>query len=211
MKKSDRTRQDILDATASSLATVGYTATTVKSIADSIGMQDASIYYHFPSKDELVGQVLDIGTSLAVDAVDKALADLPDNHDPREALRVAIVAHAEAVLGGGDYPRANVRSFGQLPPELVLRHRKGHRDYGQIWTQLIDNGLESGVLRSDLNRSVARLVIIGALCWAIEWFDADGEVTAADVGEHVFQMVVNGLSTSRPQPSAVSAGAPLIK
>jgi len=204
MKKSDRTRQDILDATASSLATVGYTATTVKSIAESIGMQDASIYYHFASKDELVGQVLDIGTSLAVDAVDRALAELPDDHDPREALRVAIIAHAEAVLGGGDYPRANVRSFGQLPPDLVSRHRKGHRDYGQIWTRLIDDGVESGALRSDLNRSVARLVIIGALCWAIEWFDAGETVSASEVGEHVFQMVVNGLSAGQLQQNAVS-------
>lgn len=204
MKKSDRTRQDILDATASSLATVGYTATTVKSIAESIGMQDASIYYHFASKDELVGQVLDIGTSLAVDAVDRALAALPDEHDPREALRVAIIAHAEAVLGGGDYPRANVRSFGQLPPDLVSRHRKGHRDYGEIWTRLIDDGVESGALRSDLNRSVARLVIIGALCWAIEWFDAGEIVSATEVGEHVFQMVVNGLSTTEYQSSTVS-------
>jgi AcrR family transcriptional regulator len=204
MKKSDRTRQEILDATASSLATVGYTATTVKSIAESIGMQDASIYYHFASKDELVGQVLDIGTSLAVDAVDRALAGLPDEHDPREALRVAIVAHAEAVLGGGDYPRANVRSFGQLPPELVVRHRKGHRDYGQIWTRLIDDGVESGALRSDLNRSVARLIIIGALCWAIEWFDAGETVSATEVGEHVFQMVVNGLAIGESQGSTVS-------
>lgn len=204
MKKSDRTRQEILDATASSLATVGYTATTVKSIADSIGMQDASIYYHFSSKDELVGQVLDIGTSLAVDAVDRALAGLPDEHDPREALRVAIVAHAEAVLGGGDYPRANVRSFGQLPPELVVRHRKGHRDYGQIWTRLIDDGVESGALRSDLNRSVARLIIIGALCWAIEWFDAGETVSATEVGEHVFQMMVNGLAIGESQGSTVS-------
>jgi TetR/AcrR family transcriptional regulator, cholesterol catabolism regulator len=204
MKKSDRTRQEILDATASSLATVGYTATTVKSIADSIGMQDASIYYHFSSKDELVGQVLDIGTSLAVDAVDQALAGLPDEHDPREALRVAIVAHAEAVLGGGDYPRANVRSFGQLPPGLVVRHRKGHRDYGQIWTRLIDDGVESGALRSDLNRSVARLIIIGALCWAIEWFDAGETVSATEVGEHVFQMVVNGLAIGESQGLTVS-------
>ena len=204
MKKSDRTRQDILDATASSLATVGYTATTVKSIAESIGMQDASIYYHFASKDALVGQVLDIGTSLAVDAVDQALSALPDDHDPREALRVAIIAHAEAVLGGGDYPRANVRSFGQLPPDLVSRHRKGHRDYGQIWTRLIDDGVESGALRSDLNRSVARLVIIGALCWAIEWFDAGETVSASEVGEHVFQMVVNGLSAGQLQQNAVS-------
>ncbi|HBU75951.1 MAG TPA: TetR/AcrR family transcriptional regulator, partial [Acidimicrobiaceae bacterium] len=77
MKKSDRTRQDILDATAASLATAGYTATTVKSIAETIGMQDASIYYHFSSKDELVGEVLDIGTARAVTAVDQALAELP--------------------------------------------------------------------------------------------------------------------------------------
>ena len=204
MKKSDRTRQEILDATAASLATVGYSATTVKSIADSIGMQDASIYYHFASKDELVGQVLDIGTALAVDAVDQALERLPEQHDPREALRVAIIAHAEAVLGGGDYPRANVRSFGQLPPELVTRHRQGHRDYGQMWSRLIDDGVSAGVLRSDLNRSVARLVIIGALCWAIEWFDAGAAVSAGEVGDHVFQMAVNGMSIGSPHETAVS-------
>jgi AcrR family transcriptional regulator len=200
MKKSDRTRQDILDATASSLATAGYTATTVKSIAETIGMQDASIYYHFSSKDELVGEVLDIGTARAVTAVDHALAELPDEHDPREALRVAIIAHAEAVLGGGDYPRANVRTFGQLPPDLTQRHRH----YGQIWTQLIDDGVEAGALRGDLNRSVARLIVIGALCWAIEWFDASEEVSASDVGEHVFQMVVNGLSVGEHESPAVS-------
>ena len=204
MKKSDRTRQEILDATAASLATVGYSATTVKSIADSIGMQDASIYYHFASKDELVGQVLDVGTALAVDAVDQALERLPEQHDPREALRVAIIAHAEAVLGGGDYPRANVRSFGQLPPELITRHRQGHRDYGQMWAQLINDGVEAGVLRSDLNRSVARLVIIGALCWAIEWFDAGEAITAGEVGDHVFQIVVNGMSVGQPHDTAVS-------
>lgn len=204
MKKSDRTRQDILDATASSLATAGYTATTVKSIAETIGMQDASIYYYFSSKDELVGEVLDIGTARAVTAVDQALAELQDDHDPREALRVAIIAHAEAVLGGGDYPRANVRTFGQLPPDLTHRHRQGHRNYGQIWTRLIDDGVDSGALRGDLNRSVARLIIIGALCWAIEWFDAGEEVSAADVGEHVFQMVVNGLSVGEHESPAVS-------
>ncbi|MED5329494.1 MAG: hypothetical protein VYB98_08925, partial [Actinomycetota bacterium] len=83
-------------------------------------------------------------------------------------------------------------------------HRQGHRNYGQIWTQLIDDGVESGALRGDLNRSVARLIIIGALCWAIEWFDAAEEVSAADVGEHVFQIVVNGLSVGEHESPAVS-------
>ena len=93
-RKSDQTRQRILDAAASILATRGFAGTSIKAIADSIDMQDASLYYHFESKDALVLEVLRMGVVLAEEAVTGAVKALGENPDPVEALRVAIMAHA---------------------------------------------------------------------------------------------------------------------
>jgi TetR/AcrR family transcriptional regulator, cholesterol catabolism regulator len=39
-------------------ATQGYTATTMRVIAEQAGIEAASIYYHFSSKEELVDVVM---------------------------------------------------------------------------------------------------------------------------------------------------------
>ena len=193
MKKSDHTRQRILDAAASTLANLGYAGTSIKAIADATGMQDASLYYYFESKDALVLEVLQQGTGMAERAVSEALQALGDEADPLMALRVAIEAHARAVLGSGDYPRANVRNFGQLPAALVDAHIGDQRRYGAVWRDLLVRAIASGRLRTDLDATALRLLILGALNWAPEWYATDGHLSPAAVGEQMAEMVLNGL------------------
>jgi len=191
--KAERTRRRILDATAHALATRGYGATSVKSIADAVGMQDASIYYHFASKDELVLEVLRIGTALAHDAVLDAVAALGEDPDPLDALRAAIVAHTVAVLGGDDYPRANVRTFGQLPPTVAEPHVAGHRAYGDVWRRLLQPLLDDGRARPGLDPTAVRLLILGALNWSIEWYDPDGELSPTALAEQMADLTLHGI------------------
>lgn len=202
MRKSDQTRQRILDAAASTLANRGYAGTSIKAIADSIDMKDASLYYHFESKDELVLEVLRLGTTLAEDAVTKAVNSLGKDPDPVEALRTAIVAHASAVLGMGDYPRANVRNFGQLPPEIADAHMGLQRRYGDVWRNLLQAAMASGRIRQDLDASAARMLILGALNWAPEWYKPDGDLPPGSVGEQMACMVLEGLIAARGGDSA---------
>lgn len=194
-RKSDLTRQRILDAAAGTLALRGYAGTSIKAIADSIGMQDASLYYHFESKDALVLEVLRVGTTLAETAVNEAVQALGEDPDPLLALRVAIVAHASTILGMGDYPRANVRNFGQLPPEIAAAHMPYQKRYGNVWRTLLRSALASGRIRQDVNESALRLLILGALNWAPEWYVPVGEMSPAAVGEQMADMVLAGLMT----------------
>jgi TetR/AcrR family transcriptional regulator, cholesterol catabolism regulator len=203
--KSERTRQRILDAAANALATRGYAATSLNAIAASIGMQDASLYYHFGSKDDLVTEVLRLGTLLAEEAVAVAVGDLGPEPDPVDALAAAIVAHAAAVLGGGDYPRANVRSYGQLPPHLAEAHIAQHRRYGDVWRGLIEAGVEAGRIRQDLDPDAVRLLVVGALNWAIEWYDPDGSLTPAELGRQLVAMVLGGLLVDPAGPGATGS------
>lgn len=200
-RKSDHTRQRILDAAASTLANRGYAGTSIKAIADSIDMQDASLYYHFESKDALVLEVLRTGVVLSEEAVNAAVSALGEQPDPIDALRAAIVAHAEAVLGMGDYPRANVRNFGQLPQEIVSAQMSHQRRYGKVWRNLIDAAMASGRLRQDMNTRAMRMLILGALNWAPEWYKPRGELSPGDVGRQMAAMIIEGLlATGAAQP-----------
>jgi AcrR family transcriptional regulator len=58
-KKSEASREQVLDAAIAVLARKGLTATSVQDIADGAGLSKGAIHYHFESKDELLERVLD--------------------------------------------------------------------------------------------------------------------------------------------------------
>ena len=55
------TREDILRVAEDKFGSNGYAATTLKQIADELGVFTASIHYHFPTKDSLMDEVLKEG------------------------------------------------------------------------------------------------------------------------------------------------------
>jgi AcrR family transcriptional regulator len=59
-KKSEESRQRVLDAAVVTLAKRGIQATSVEEIAVAAGMSKGSVHYHFESKDELLERVLDV-------------------------------------------------------------------------------------------------------------------------------------------------------
>ena len=58
-KKSEISREQVLDAAIDVLAKRGIAATSVQDIADGAGLSKGAVHYHFESKDELLREVLD--------------------------------------------------------------------------------------------------------------------------------------------------------
>ena len=50
---------EILDAAAELFTTRGYTATSTRAIADAVGLRQASLYTHFPTKAAILRALLD--------------------------------------------------------------------------------------------------------------------------------------------------------
>lgn len=57
-KKSEASRQQVLDAAIVALAERGYAHTSVSDIATAAGMSKGAVHYHFDSKEHLIGEVL---------------------------------------------------------------------------------------------------------------------------------------------------------
>lgn len=169
--KSEATRRKILDAAARAFLQRGYEATTLQEIAETAGMQAGSLYYHFESKELLLEEVFDIGMRRVVEAANEAVAALPAEAPFADRLSAAVSAHLEQLLGQGDYTSANIRIFGQAPAGVRARQLELREAYAEWWRALLEEGRARGEVRADADLSLVRMLLFGAMNWAIEWYD----------------------------------------
>jgi AcrR family transcriptional regulator len=71
-------RDQILGAAAALFAEYGYAGTTTRAIAERVGVRQASLYYHFAGKDEILLELLEISVRPSLAFVD-TLLELPDS------------------------------------------------------------------------------------------------------------------------------------
>jgi AcrR family transcriptional regulator len=169
--KSARTRRRILDAAAHVLSRKGYAGTRLTDVADQAGLRAPAIYYYFPSRDDLFAEVTWSGIARMRDHIDQILAGLPPGTGPLSRIDAAVEGHLRYELEISDYPTAAIRNAGQMPEHVWIRYSAEASRYGDLWRQLVQDAAQAGLLRPDVDPVVARLLVLGALNWAAEWWN----------------------------------------
>jgi AcrR family transcriptional regulator len=195
--KSARTRSRILDAAAHVLSVKGYAGTRLSDVAEYAELQAPAIYYYFPSRDDLIEEVMYAGIADMRRHLQEVLDALSPETSPMDKILAAVEAHLRHELELSDYASATIRNAGQIPERLRTRQLKEEAAYGRIWRRLFDEARAGGQLRGDLDARHAQLLVVGALNWSVEWFDprrssVDTIVANAQV------LVRNGLSPVAP-------------
>ncbi|HEX6391791.1 MAG TPA: TetR family transcriptional regulator, partial [Solirubrobacteraceae bacterium] len=152
LRKSERTRERILDAAAACFRERGFAATRLSDIADRAELQTPSLYYHFASKEELIEEVLALGVTRTFARVQESVAAAPAG-DPLARLGAAIQAHLLMVIETGNYSAANLRLYGQMPDDIRKRLERTQRKVGRYWNELLVEAQRAGALRKDLDLS----------------------------------------------------------
>lgn len=169
--KSVPTRDRILFAAAEVLSNKGYSATRLSEIAATAELRAPAVYYYFPSRHELIAEVMTVGQARLREHVVTALDNLAPDTEPLERLCTAAAAHLEVELELSHFATAVTRNTGQLPEDIRARLRDDSRAYSRLWNQLIDAAYDAGQIREDLNRRATVKLVMGALNGTPEWWD----------------------------------------
>ncbi len=188
------TRERVLLEAARLFRHHGYAATTLREVADAAGVKAGSIYYHFESKEQILGEVLDKGITIVTDAVRTRVGALPESALWRDRIAAGIEGHLWGMLHYGDFTSANIRIYGQIPTSAKKRHRVVRRAYADYWDRLFESALASGELRSDTSTAMIRLFVIGALNWTVEWYNPQ-RGSFQDFSRQITAIVFEGILT----------------
>jgi AcrR family transcriptional regulator len=169
--KSALTRSRILDAAAQVLSERGYAGLRLSDVAAAADLQAPAIYYYFPSRDDLIEEVMWAGIADMRVHVAAALDDLPDGTPAVDRLLHAAEAHLRHELEISDYTTASIRNAGQVPQAIRKRQILEEERYGDVWRRLINDVAREGLLRPELDLYIAQMLVLGALNWAVEWWN----------------------------------------
>ena len=169
--KSVQTRRRILDAAAHVLSAKGYAGLRLNDVAARAELQAPAIYYYYPSRDDLIEEVMWAGIADMREHVIAMLDGLPADASALDRLLAAVDAHLRHELEISDYTTAAIRNAGQVPPGIRKRQILEEQRYGEVWRRMINDMARSGELRADLDLYIAQMLVLGALNWAVEWWD----------------------------------------
>ncbi|HLG46564.1 MAG TPA: TetR/AcrR family transcriptional regulator [Reyranella sp.] len=192
LTKAERTRARLIEVAKRLYQEHGSEHVTVRRIAAAAKIEAGSIYYHFSSRDEIMRAVLESGVGGARDEVMQAIAEAGEHSPPLVRLRAALVAHLKYTLR--EHFSSRLKSIRRLPKRLRERHMQQERDYAAIFAKLLREADRQGLLRPGFDLSVVRMLMLGSLTWAAEWYDPKGPMTPEDLADELMKMVTTGIA-----------------
>lgn len=176
VRQADRIR----DTALTLFAQRGYRGTSMKDIAQALGVSAPSLYNHMQAKHDLLAEVM-LGTMTTL--VDDHRAAVLGACAPPEQLRLATEAHVryharhprEVAIGNREIP-----SLEQPARDEVLELR---RRYAHVWERLIRSGVDSGDFDSPSPR-LATYAILEMGIGVSMWFRPDGAMSEDEVARH---------------------------
>lgn len=189
-------REEVIKAGAEVFSELGFTAASLKDVADRLGTDRATIYYYVSSKGELFQAVTE---SAVHEVMASAEATAATPRSAAERLADLIVATMAA------YERHYPYLFAYIQEDMnrVQADADGNNwsstmaDYGKRYERavvsIIEDGLADGTFVSS-DPTVAAYGIIGAMNWTHRWYQPDGHLSATEIGQVFADMLVAGLA-----------------
>jgi len=189
-----KTRTKILDVSAALFSKHGYTGTALRDIAKALNMKAGSLYYHFDSKEQLILEVLKIGIENIIHTVITEVESLPKESTSREVMVAAAKGHLKALHEKGDYTSTSILNYGQLPDSVQEVGRITREQYEDMWRKWLKNAQNKGDIRSDVNLTILRLSILGALNRSLTWYKK-GDLSIEDIASIQIGLFWDGIDT----------------
>jgi AcrR family transcriptional regulator len=196
-------RAVILERAAQLFAERGVAATTVREIADAVGMLSGSLYHHFPSKDAIVQEVVrGYLDDLLAGYRETAGAGLP----PREAVQRLILVSVEAAVTHPYAPEVYQNELGYLRAQPGLEEvSKAGAEVQQIWHDVLGNGVAAGEFRDDVPVRVVYRFLRDAVFLSSRWHRREPDYPAEALARDCAVLFLDGLATRRKAGGTAAA------
>jgi TetR/AcrR family transcriptional regulator, cholesterol catabolism regulator len=189
LNKNSKRRKELVAIAARLFCDQGYESTTVRTLADAMGIKSGSLFHHFSDKQEILYAVIESGMLHAMEIARQALAHAKT---PEQRLYALARAHLSTLLEDRDAHVVAIyewRSLTQESRDLLVELRDA---YEASWREVISECHEAGLIKGD--QGLQRRLALGALNWTVQWYHPDRELAPDDLAQELVAMVLRAPS-----------------
>ncbi len=185
----DQRRAAIVDKAAELYARRGFAGASVADLAAALGTSKSLIYHYYPSKEDILFEVMDQHLRQLTGAADGVMAQALQ---PAEKLREIARAFMRLYVGAAARHTALLNELDSLPPdrraEIVRRQR---RLIGAVEGLLVE--IQPTLRTQPQIVRPAAMLFFGMINWTHTWFREDGAASAAEVADLAADLALRGL------------------
>lgn len=184
----------IIETAAKLFSERGYIATSMRDIADSMGIEAASLYNHITSKEEILHAICFEKAQLFLQAIDE-VNDI--YFDAEKKLRMAIKNHVGILAKNLTHSKVFLhewRYLGEANKNEFIRLRD---KYEHEFTVILQNGEDENLFKG-VDKKFAVLSILSSLNWITEWYKPDGAMNPDEIADKLSDFILMGLSKAKP-------------
>lgn len=188
-KRSAERKDQLMEVATRLFREKGYHNTSMQDLADALGVQKSSLYYHVDSKEELLLRILELSGRLQQARIDEIYAS---NMSPVDKIRCVLTDHALLVTEYQDLFTVYINEFQSLPSERTGELKEARDHYQRVITKILEDGINAGCFRAG-NAKVACLGLLGMLTWIHRWYSPDGELSPEEIAAIMVDLALHGL------------------
>ncbi len=182
-------KEDIVAVSAKLFETKGYHATTMREIADELGVTGAALYYHVSRKEDILCEIFDKAMTAAESRLEKLMSlDMP--LDAR--VERIIHEHINAVLDEAPLMAVFFNEVENLPPDAYRVISERITKYRNRVTQVFKEAMAQSLLE-DLDPELVVLGILGMCNWMYRWYRPQGRYGLEEIAQVFSHMVLEGI------------------
>jgi len=183
-------RDRVLKAAAHCFNQKGYSGTSLKDVADMLGLTDPALYYYVRNKEELVYLCYVRAADIGREAMQRAVAEGGSGFDQAQRY---LRYHIEIMVGERG-PIAIMSEIPSLKPEHREEVLELSRQHSLNFEEILESGIGDGSIKNCDVRMTGN-AIMGSINWIPKWFHGD-EATASKIITEFPNVLSRGLESA---------------
>ncbi|MCB0642941.1 MAG: TetR family transcriptional regulator [Phaeodactylibacter sp.] len=182
-------KEDIRTCAARQFRKKGYQATSMRSIAEEVGIKAASIYNHIDSKQGLLQELL-LGVAHLFTEGMQTITGMPLNAE--EKLEKLIALHVRLTVEHTDAISLIASEWMHLESPAREQFIEFRNDYELEFKKILDFGKQQGILR-DLDTEIMLFSLLSTLRWLYSWYSRNRHYDLQKLEVQMTSCLINGV------------------
>ena len=190
MKESSYKAQGILNVASSLFNRKGYNATSLKEIADKVGLHKSSLFHYFRNKEEILIEIMDRSLKANMNIFDDSIMN--SNLTADEIFRVVLERQISVICKYRNYINVYLNEIGCLSPENKKQYSRKRRQYRKKFEKLVREiqTSKNTACFKGLDPKVITFGILGMCNWMINWYRKDGNLTPKEISDIFYSLIM---------------------
>lgn len=193
MAKTQRKRASkkelILRKAAAMFREKGFAATSMRDLAETVGIEAASLYNHIRSKNEILEAIcFDVANVFNTNLEMIESSDLPVIEKIENLLRF----HVRQMIENYEEVYVSDREWKHLDEPYLSNFQNQRRNYRKKFAAIINKGIEKNEIRK-IDASTAVLILLHAVSGIESWHRSKTRISGAELEENMLKIMIDGL------------------